>query len=282
MRGEDRCADPRHAAVPIVERDEDRARRQRRPAGGGLAPVVERDRVAAFANDPAVRVERRGADVQVLERHRAGRQVVGAQPVIAEDGDARKRRARQRPPVLAHRQHAVLDGGGEGVLSRHTERGSRARPRAWCAAAEDARASDRSSLPDGVATSIERGGEPVDVARRNEPGVDAVLEHFGDAADRCGNDRHAGGHRLETGGRTALEAPRRTTQHVVAARSRRESTTVTRLRPASRAHRPTRRAAMAAFVSRSAWRLGGPAKLDAHAGHHAARAGWRRPGRARP
>ena len=124
-----------------------------RPAAA-CAPVVERDRIAAFANDPAMRVERRGADVQVLERHRARGQVVGAKAVIPEDGDARQRRARQRPPVLAQRQHALLDGGGEDVLSRHTERGSRVRPRAWCAAAGDARATDSIVSSGWLATSM--------------------------------------------------------------------------------------------------------------------------------
>ena len=46
----------------------------------------------------------------------------------------------------------------------------------------------------------QRSGKPAHVTRRHEPGVEAILEDLGDAADRCGNDGHAGRHRLETGG----------------------------------------------------------------------------------
>ena len=58
------------------------ARRQRCPPGGSLTPIVKRDGIAAFAHDAAVSVERRGADVKVLECHRARGQ---ARPRVARD-----------------------------------------------------------------------------------------------------------------------------------------------------------------------------------------------------
>jgi len=76
--------------VFIVEGDEDRALRQRRPPVERRAPGAERDRVTRRLQEAAMRLELRGAHMQSFERHRVLGPVVGPDGVIAKHRDARE------------------------------------------------------------------------------------------------------------------------------------------------------------------------------------------------
>src|SRR5262249_1665822 len=85
--GTSQCED---RTISVIEREQHRPSRQRRPTGERLAPIGQADRMTIFSDESTVRLEFTDTHVKRLECHGPGRRLVRANAVITQHRDARE------------------------------------------------------------------------------------------------------------------------------------------------------------------------------------------------